>query len=85
MLAKDFSMNYMAHLEAIKRDIGEFFSNFRTGSQILQQTLKQLAIYYTTFVEDILKQCFREAPFVSAVRGSLPSVNKAFVEYSKGF
>lgn len=72
-LVKDFCSSWKTFIEQINQDIMKYFSNFRNGSDILKQTLTQLALYYSRF-EDIVKKNFKTASFrrdlvpISAVR-----------------
>ncbi|PRP88445.1 hypothetical protein PROFUN_03162 [Planoprotostelium fungivorum] len=53
-LGKDFSSSFRSVIDQISSDVMNYFSNFRTGTEILSQVLTQLALYYSRF-EDIMK------------------------------
>eukprot|EP01094_Clydonella_sp_ATCC50884_P016856 TRINITY_DN2845_c0_g1_i2.p2 TRINITY_DN2845_c0_g1~~TRINITY_DN2845_c0_g1_i2.p2 ORF type:complete len:334 (+),score=129.42 TRINITY_DN2845_c0_g1_i2:1413-2414(+) len=61
-LVKEFSSSWKEVIENINKDVLAFFSNFLTGSHILQQTLTQLVLHYTRF-EEIVRKCFRASTF----------------------
>lgn len=62
-LVTEFSQNYKQLIDDLNKDVMTFFSNFKTGAQILQDTLTELAVVYESFTEIVKKRC-RSAPFL---------------------
>jgi len=58
-LLKEFSITWKQSIEEIHRIIISSFSNFKNGTQILQNLLKQLFTNYKIFA-DIIRQYFKE-------------------------
>jgi len=61
-LVKEFASSWRKVIEKISADVMQYFSNFKNGSEILKQTLTQLALYYSRF-EDMIKKNFKNSAF----------------------
>jgi hypothetical protein len=60
-LVHEFAMHWKKHMEQINRNVLSYFSDFRTGMEILKQVLTQLLLYYTRF-QDIIRKVWRSKP-----------------------
>ena len=61
-LVHDFATSWRNIIEKISSNVLNYFSNFKNGSEILKQSLTQLALYYSRF-EDTVKKHFKNASF----------------------
>eukprot|EP01117_Protostelium_nocturnum_P008177 TRINITY_DN2919_c0_g1_i2.p1 TRINITY_DN2919_c0_g1~~TRINITY_DN2919_c0_g1_i2.p1 ORF type:complete len:604 (+),score=79.20 TRINITY_DN2919_c0_g1_i2:470-2281(+) len=78
-LAKDFSSSFRSVIEQMSSDVINYFSNFRTGTEILSQVLTQLAMYYSRF-EEVIKRSFKNA---NELRKDIVSISTLKFEIQK--
>ena len=60
-LVQDFASSWKTGIEQINMNVLSYFSNFRSGMELLKQTLTQLLLYYTRF-QDIIRKVWRGKP-----------------------
>lgn len=60
-LVHEFASNWKLGIEQINRNVLSYFSNFRSGMEILKQVLTQLLLYYTRF-QEVVRKVWRGKP-----------------------
>jgi vacuolar protein sorting-associated protein 52 len=84
-LVREFAGGWKAGIEAVNQDVMAFFSNFRTGMEILKQVLTQLLLYYTRFQEIVKKGWPRNAPVFAKDIVPTAAILTEIRKYSRAF
>lgn len=84
-LVRDFAATWKDAIEAIYRDVLDFFSDLRNGNEILKQVLTQLLLYYTRFQEIIKKAWGRRQPPFAKDLISTATILVEIKKYSRGY
>ena len=61
-IVRSFSAGWKKSLEEINNEIMRSFTNFRNGTNILQDALKQLILYYSRFQKVLGLQVLKALP-----------------------
>ncbi|XP_043239477.1 vacuolar protein sorting-associated protein 52 homolog isoform X3 [Amphibalanus amphitrite] len=78
-LVRSFSAGWKKSLEEINNEIMRSFTNFRNGTNILQDALKQLILYYNRFTKILGLQVLKSLP----ARGEAINIHHIMVEVKK--
>ncbi|XP_037080746.1 vacuolar protein sorting-associated protein 52 homolog [Pollicipes pollicipes] len=78
-LVRSFAANWKKSLEDINNEIMRSFTNFRNGTNILQDALKQLILFYNRFQKILGLQALKNLP----VRGEAINIHHIMVEVKK--
>ena len=78
-LVRSFSAGWKKSLEGINNEIMRSFTNFRNGTNILQDALKQLILYYNRFQKILGLQVLKNLP----ARGEAINIHHIMVEVKK--
>lgn len=84
-LVREFAGGWRAGVEGVNQDVLAFFSNFRTGMEILKQVLTQLLLYYTRFQEIVRKGWPRAPPAWAADVVPTAAILTEIRKYSRAF
>ena len=78
-LVRSFAAGWKKSLEEINNEIMRSFTNFRNGTNILQDALKQLILYYNRFQKILGLQVLKSLP----ARGEAINIHHIMVEVKK--
>mmetsp|Transcript_7077 Transcript_7077/g.18134 ORF Transcript_7077/g.18134 Transcript_7077/m.18134 type:complete len:185 (+) Transcript_7077:451-1005(+) len=83
-IVKEFHANWKAGIEAINVDVMKSFSNLKNGMEILKQTLTQLLLYHTRFL-DIVKQLHPDGGPFAPYMITISTIMTEIKTYSRNF
>lgn len=80
-LVRDFASSWTLGIEHINNSVMAYFSNFKSGMNILKQALTQLLLYYTRF-QELVKST---APDLTRDLVKIPAILFEIKKYSRSF
>lgn len=83
-IVKDFHANWKGGIEAINVEVMKSFSNLKNGMEILKQTLTQLLLYHTRFL-DIVKQLHPDGGAFAQYMITISTIMTEIKTYSRNF
>lgn len=83
-IVKEFHANWKRGIEEINAEVMKSFSNFKNGMEILKQTLTQLLLYHTRFL-DIVKQLFPDGGPFAKYMITISTIMTEIKTYSRNY
>lgn len=83
-VVSDFSTNWKSSIEQINANVMRYFSNFKNGTQILQEVLTQLLLYHTRLV-DLVQRVYHNAPPFAGEMVSTQEMLNEIKKYCRSF
>eukprot|EP00298_Acanthocystis_sp_HF-20_P021013 c2679_g1_i2.p1 GENE.c2679_g1_i2~~c2679_g1_i2.p1 ORF type:complete len:346 (-),score=114.23 c2679_g1_i2:171-1208(-) len=83
-LVMEFQRSWASGIEKINSNVRKFFPDLNNGTEILQQVLVLLVSYYNTRLQEIIKRCYKTAPFAKHIV-PVDNMMEEIKKYSQAF